>query len=84
MSDFENVLGAAQDLPPSDRIRLIDALWDSVPPDEWPKPSGEWIAEAQRRSSEYDAGDMSASPWPEARDRARREAELDGYCEGKR
>lgn len=77
MASFEDVLGAAQELPAADRIRLIGALWDSVPPNEWPSPSDEWIAEAERRSSEYDAGRMPASPWPEVRARARRKAGLD-------
>lgn len=78
MSTFDDVLDAAQNLAPSDRIRLIDALWDTVPPEEWPAPSDEWVAEVQRRSAEYDAGRMSASPWPEVRQRARRKAGLDG------
>jgi len=77
MSTFDDVLGAAQDLPPTDRIRLIHALWDTVPPEEWPTPSEAWVEEAQRRSAEYDAGRMSASPWPEVRARARRRAGLD-------
>ena len=77
MTRFDDVLGAAQDLTPSDRVRLIDALWDTVPPEQWPPPSEQWIAEAQRRWSEYDAGRMPASPWPEVRNRARRKAGLD-------
>ena len=71
---FEDVLTAAFDLTPIDRLRLVDALWDNSPPSEWPMPSKEWIAEAQRRSAEYDAGRMSAAPWPEVRERARRTA----------
>ena len=78
MTTFDDVLGAAQNLPPDERVRLIDALIESVPPDEWPAPSEQWIAEAQRRSAEYDAGRMPASPWPEVRQRARRKAGLDG------
>ena len=78
MMTFDDVLGAAQNLPPDERVRLIDALTESIPPDEWPAPSEQWIAEAQRRSAEYDAGRMSASPWPEVRQRARRKAGLDG------
>jgi putative addiction module component (TIGR02574 family) len=77
MATFDDVLGAAQNLPAPDRVRLIDALWESMEPSEWPAPSDEWIAEAQRRSAEYDAGSMSASPWPEPRQRARRESALD-------
>jgi len=38
----------------------------------------EWIAEAQRRSAEYDAGATSASSWPDVQARARRQAGLDG------
>jgi putative addiction module component (TIGR02574 family) len=77
MSTFDDVLGAAQDLPPEDRLRLIVALWDNFPPNEWPALSEEWIAEVQRRSAEYDAGRMSASNWPDVRDRARRRAGMD-------
>ena len=77
MTRFDDVLGAAEALTPSERIRLIDALWHTVPPEQWPSPSDRWIGEAQRRSSEYDAGSMPASPWPEGRDRARRKAGLD-------
>ena len=77
MTTFDDVLGAAQDLAPTDRIRLIHALWETVPPEEWPAPTDAWIEEAQRRSAEYDAGRMTASPWPEVRTRARRKAGLD-------
>jgi putative addiction module component (TIGR02574 family) len=77
MQTFDEVLGAAQDLPANERFRLIDALWDTIPVAELPGPSDEWIAEAQRRSAEYDAGHMTASPWPEVRQRARRKAGLD-------
>jgi putative addiction module component (TIGR02574 family) len=77
MINYDDVLGAAQGLSPPERIRLIHALWDSVPPDEWPKPSEVWIEEAARRSAEYDAGRISASPWQEVRARARRKAGLD-------
>jgi putative addiction module component (TIGR02574 family) len=78
MATFNDVFDAAQALPPTDRLRLIDALCDNFPPSEWPPPSDEWIAESQRRSAAYDAGEMSASPWPEVRTRARKKAGLDG------
>ena len=78
MSAFADVLSAAQGLPTPDRIRLIDALWDTVPMEEWPVPSQDWLREAERRSAEYDADRMTASPWPEVRERARRKAGLDG------
>ena len=78
MSAFEDVLGAARTLPTTDRLRVIDALRDAIPPEERAPPHADWIAEAQRRSAEYDAGRMSASPWSDVRARARRQAGLDG------
>jgi len=78
MQTFDDIFGAAESLAPSDRIRLVHALWDTIPTDEWPAPSAEWIAEVARRSAEIDAGRMSASPWAEVRERARRKAGLDG------
>jgi putative addiction module component (TIGR02574 family) len=77
MPAFDEVLGAAQSLPPADQIRLIGVLWDTMPVEQWPSPSEEWIREAQRRSAEYDAGRMTAAPWPEVRERARKKAGLD-------
>jgi putative addiction module component (TIGR02574 family) len=77
MQNFQDVLDAARTLTVVDRMRLVEALWEDLPPTEWPLPSQEWIAEAQRRSAEYDAGKMSAAPWPDVRDRARRKASLD-------
>ena len=74
MATFTDVFDAAQALPAPDRLRLIEALWDNFPPSEWPSPSKEWIAEAQRRSDQYDAGVMSASPWSDVCARARQRA----------
>jgi len=78
MPTFDDVLDAARALDPVDRMRLVDALWDDASPSEWPLPSEEWLAEAQRRSAEYDAGRVSAAPWAEVGPRARRRARLDG------
>jgi putative addiction module component (TIGR02574 family) len=78
MPTFDDVFGAAESLAPMDRIRLVQALWDTIPVEQWPAPSAEWVSEAARRSAEIDAGRMSASPWPEVRERARRKAGLDG------
>ena len=77
MPVFNEVLEAARTLTPIDRLRLVDALWDDVAPSDWPLPSDEWIAEARRRSDEYDQGRGSASSWADVRTRARREAGLD-------
>jgi putative addiction module component (TIGR02574 family) len=78
MPTLSEVLDAARTLTPTERMRLVDALWEDVPPAEWPLPSEQWIAEAQRRSADYDPGRMSASTWAEVGTRARRKAGLDG------
>ena len=78
MPTFDDVLSAARTLNTTERIRLAHAIWDDVPPADWPLPDAEWIAEAQRRSAEYDEGRMSAATWPEVQARARRKAGFDG------
>jgi len=77
MPTLTDVLAAARTLNSADRIRLADALWEDIPLEEWPQPSPEWIAEAQRRSAEYDAGRMKAATWAEVQVRARQKAGLD-------
>jgi putative addiction module component (TIGR02574 family) len=78
MATVDEVLNAAQALSSSERAQLIHALWGSVLPEDWVPPDEDWIAEAQRRSEAYDKGELTASPWPEVRERARRRAGLDG------
>lgn len=77
MRSYQKVLDAARKLAGPDRLRLVEALWEDVPTGDWPLPTDEWIAEAQRRSEQFDRGKASAAPWPEVRDRARRAAGLE-------
>jgi putative addiction module component (TIGR02574 family) len=77
MPVFDDILDAARTLTPTDRMRLVEALWEDVAPSEWPLPSGEWIAEARRRSDEHDQGRTSPAPWSEVRVRARKKACLE-------
>lgn len=77
MTTMQEILDAAQMLPPGERAQTIHALWESVAPEDWTPPNEAWLAEAQRRSDAYDAGQMTASPWSEVRQRARRKAGLD-------
>ena len=51
----------------TERIQLIDALWDTVPDDALPPLSKEWLAEIQRRSAEFDSGTVRTVPWEESR-----------------
>lgn len=70
MNDFRSVLSAAQQLPERDRLRLIDALWDTVPPEpEAPFPD-EWAREIERRVAELDAGTAKTVAWSQIRDQA--------------
>jgi putative addiction module component (TIGR02574 family) len=78
MSSIDDIFSAAQSLPSGERARLIAKLWDNLSPEDWPPPDAAWIEEAGRRSDAIDAGQMSRSPWPEVRNRARRKAGLDG------
>lgn len=78
MTNIHEILTAAQALPASERAQLIADLWDSVSPVDWVPPDSQWVAEANRRSDAYDAGEMTGSPWGEVRDRARKQAGLDG------
>ncbi|HVC97684.1 MAG TPA: addiction module protein [Pirellulales bacterium] len=67
MGDFISVLSAAKRLPEQDRLRLIEELWDSVPPEAESPFSDEWAREIQRRTAELDAGTAQTTPWSEVR-----------------
>ncbi|HUE74135.1 MAG TPA: addiction module protein [Pirellulaceae bacterium] len=70
MATYESVLTAATQLPEGDRLRLIDALWDTVPDDAQVPLSHEWLAEIDRRVDEMERGDGQTFSWPEVRDAA--------------
>jgi len=54
------------------RVQLIEALWDTLPNDAMPPLSDEWLAEINRRSAEYDAGQVQPIPWEQIRTEALR------------
>lgn len=70
MLDFHSVLDAAQHLPTQDRLRLIEALWDSVPADADVPLHDDWGPELERRISQIENGTASAVPWATIRDEA--------------
>lgn len=78
MTSRTDILTAAQSHPSGERAQLIAALWDTALPSDWVPPDSQWVAEANRRSDAYDAGEMSGDTWAEVRRRARRKAGLDG------
>jgi putative addiction module component (TIGR02574 family) len=67
VSNYENLLADASHLPIGDRIQLIEALWDTSPADCLPPLTDEWLQEIQRRSAEFDAGLVQATPWEQIR-----------------
>lgn len=78
MSEYESVLAAAVQLSLPDRLRLIDDLASSVPDDQPPALSSEWLAEIERRSADLDSGAVTAEPWPAIRERLFREHRVHG------
>jgi putative addiction module component (TIGR02574 family) len=69
MTNYDSVLAAAQQLPAADQIRLLDALWESVPEDAVLALSPEWEAEIARRVARIKAGEPTSS-WEEVREAA--------------
>ena len=70
MNDFNSVLSAAQQLPECDRLKLIDALRATVPPELEAPFSDEWAREVERRVADLDAGTAQTIPWSLIREEA--------------
>lgn len=67
----EQLLTSALTLPESERLELAEALLAASEPPT-PEPTGEaWLAELQRRSAQFDAGEAAATPWPAVKQRVR-------------
>ena len=47
-------------LPPEERAKLIDFLWDSLSPPEIKVRETAWAAESERRIDAFDAGKLGA------------------------
>ncbi len=69
MPDYQDILASASQLPIEDRLRLIDELASSVPDDQPPKLSEEWLGEIKRRSEEIDSGAVKTESWSAIRER---------------
>ena len=74
MLSYETLLADASLLPATDRIQLIEALWDTLPTDSAPPLSDAWRDAIQRRSAEYDSGSVATTPWEKIRADALRRA----------
>lgn len=69
MPDYQEVLTTASQLSVDDRLRLIDDLASSVPDDQPPHLSDEWLTEIRRQSDEVDSGTVPTESWAVIRDR---------------
>jgi len=78
MTDYESILTAAKSLSAAERVQLISELWHHTPPEEWPQPSPELLAEVKRRSEELERGEAKPIPWSEVREKVRKQVGLDG------
>ena len=74
----EDLLQAALGLSDDEQLQLVAALVSAVDERGLRPFDDSWIAEAQRRSAEYDAGSVRAIPWSVVRERARRKASSNG------
>jgi putative addiction module component (TIGR02574 family) len=69
MSHFQDILAHASQLSVDERLRLIDELAASVPDNQPPRLSPEWLVEINRRSDEVDTGKVEPENWSTIRDR---------------
>jgi len=63
MPTYRSLLEDAKLLPVTERIQLIEELWNSVPLNSVSPLSEVWMKEIQRRSAELDGGTVETIPW---------------------
>jgi putative addiction module component (TIGR02574 family) len=67
----ESLMAKIVSLDPVDRLELIDALWDSLSPNDLPVTDAE-KALLDARLSEMESNPDDQSPWPEVKTRLER------------
>ena len=77
MLDFDSLLSEAAQLSVDQKLRLIDELAASVPDDQPPSLSAEWVTEIEKRSAELDSGEEKPVSWETVRQTIRRKVGLD-------
>ena len=70
MTDFNSVFDAASQLPTEDRLRLIEALWQTVPAEDDLPLHSDWAAELERRVAQIESGSAQTIGWSTIRDEA--------------
>jgi putative addiction module component (TIGR02574 family) len=71
MQTCEQVIQAALSLPEDQRILVTDALLQSLQSGDAHPLHESWLVEIERRSREYDEGQVVAIPWEEVKASAR-------------
>ena len=69
MTDVEDLLLRALDLPPEARAALAGSLLESLDTDVDADAEAAWSVEIERRIREIDEGTAKLEPWSEARKR---------------
>jgi putative addiction module component (TIGR02574 family) len=75
MADTGKTIDELRKLPISERLQLVEDLWDSIAEDSPEEPfpvTPELAEELDRRLAEFEADPDSALPWEEVRERIRR------------
>jgi putative addiction module component (TIGR02574 family) len=57
------------ELPAAERLEIVEELWDSLAPEEFPPLSDEQKAEIDRRLEAHEKDPGRASPWEEVQAR---------------
>ncbi|QDU26841.1 Putative addiction module component [Anatilimnocola aggregata] len=70
MVDFNSVLASAQQLTEEERVRLIDALCETLPEEPGSELHPEWKEELERRVAAIEDGTATLIPWETVRDEA--------------
>jgi len=74
----DELLKTALALPEDEQLAFAAALVSALDERRVRPFDDAWLAEAERRSAEFDAGAAPARPWQEVKERARQGAKLGG------
>lgn len=75
MAETSKTIDELRKLPISERLQLVEDLWDSIAedsPDDGFPVTPELAAELDRRLAEFEADPDATLPWDEVRERIRR------------
>lgn len=78
LSTWDEVRQAALALPEEERIQLVDDLLATLKPEKAAPLDDAWLAEIERRSAEFDAGEIATFSWEEVKERARQRCRPNG------